>query len=142
MLKKPLLVILLLLVVAAIYGWLNRESWLVDFNQERALKTIQFKQDGQAFGETASQQECLDQALSQFDGCLGFSCTVNQGVFLKACLNQSEVTDGFCDGVPEYREKPTEDDKSWAKYYCRDHNIKGEGCGLLMKQQQFFCSQK
>jgi hypothetical protein len=142
MVKKSLLVMLLILVVAALYAWVNRDSWLVDFNQERAATTVKFKQDGQTFGKKSNQQACLDRALNQFDGCLGFSCTVNQGVFLKACLSQAEESIGFCAGVPKYREKPTEDDKSWAKHYCWDNNIGGEGCRLLMKQQQYFCSQK
>ncbi|BBB31602.1 hypothetical protein [Neptunomonas japonica] len=141
MFKKSLLIMLLILVVAAISFWLNRDSWLADFNQERAVITEQFKHDGQAYGQTTDQQNCLDTTLQQFDGCLGFSCTVNQGVFLKACLSQAKASEGFCDGVPEYRETPTEDDKAWAKYYCWNHNIKGEGCRFLMKQQKYFCSQ-
>ncbi len=142
MLKKSLLIFLLLLVIAAVYGWINRDSWLAGFNQERAVTTARFKQDGESVGKAVDQQECLDRALRQFDGCLGYSCTVNQGVFLKACLSQATESQGFCDGVPEYREKPTEDDKNWAKYYCWDRNIRGEGCRFLMKQQKYFCSQK
>ncbi|SIS39867.1 hypothetical protein [Neptunomonas antarctica] len=142
MFKKSLLIALLLLIIAAIYGWINRESWLVGFNQERTAKALQFKQNGAAFGRDNSQQDCLDRSLSQFDGCLGFSCTVNHGLFLKACLSEAAETPDFCKGVPEYHEKATEDDKSWVKYYCWDHDIRGEGCRLLMKQQQYFCSQK
>ncbi|WP_293266905.1 hypothetical protein [Neptunomonas sp.] len=142
MLKKSLLAMSLILVFAAVYGWLNRDSWLASFNQERVVKTTEFKQKGASLGQEVDQQQCLDTALQQFDGCLGFSCTVNQGVFLKACLSQAEATPDFCDSVPEYREKPTEDDKAWAKYYCWNNNIKGEGCRFLMKQQQYFCSQK
>jgi len=140
-LKKILLITLGIIVVLSVLGWLNRESWLADFNADRAYQTAEFKKSGRLFGQEHNQQACLDKTLRSFDGCLGFSCTVNQGIFLRACLSVAKASPGFCEGVPPYREKPTEDDKSWAKYYCWDRNIRGEGCRLLMKQQQFFCSQ-
>ncbi len=129
-----------LVIIIGLYAWVNKDRWLMEFNQSRVEQTEQFKSAGDRYGMSNDQQACLDKALNEFDGCLGYSCTVNQGIFLKACLNQAQPSPGFCEGVPEYREKPTEDDKSWAKYYCWDNNIRGEGCRLLMKQQQYFCS--
>lgn len=139
--KKLLLIALALTVLLSLLFWLNRESWLADFNQQRAEQKAQYRQAGHEYGQQHHQQDCLDTALRNFDGCMGFNCTVNQGLFLKACLSQAKVSPGFCDGVPAFREEPTEDDKSWRKYACWDRNIRGEGCRLLMKQQQFFCSQ-
>ncbi|WP_240770714.1 hypothetical protein [Neptunomonas sp. XY-337] len=140
MAKKVWLGALLLVVVATSLFWLNRDAWLADFNAERAEQKEQYQRAGLDFGKQNDQQACLNEALQSFDGCLGYSCTVNNGVFLKACLSQATATPGFCDGVPEFRDKPTEDDKSWAKYFCWDNNIRGEGCRLLMRQQAFFCS--
>lgn len=135
--------LLVLAVVAAVVGWWNRDAWLASFNEEQQAQTTAFKQQGRAFATGgADQQTCLDEALSRFDGCLGYACTVNHGVFLKACLNEAAPTPGFCDGVPEFRDKPTEDDKSWAKHACWNRDIRGEGCRLLMRQQSYFCSQK
>ncbi len=140
--RTLLQIVLLLLVVTGVYAWLNKETWLAQFNESRVEQTEQFKTAGVTFGQAADQQACLAKSLAEFDGCLGYSCTVNQAIFLKACLSQARPSEGFCEGVPEYRDKPTEDDKSWAKYYCWDHNIRGEGCRLLMKQQQYFCTQQ
>lgn len=134
--------ILALGLIAAALGWWNREAWLATFNEERQAQTALFKQQGSDFANQADQQACLDEALERFDGCMGYACTVNHGVFLKACLAKANPTPNFCNGVPEFRDKPTEDDKSWAKYACWDLDIRGEGCRLLMRQQSYFCSQK
>ncbi|MGB0466029.1 MAG: hypothetical protein ACPGF7_00690 [Pontibacterium sp.] len=130
-----------LLLVAVAFFWLSQSGWLEDFNQEQNQEFQQFTQKGEALGRTVGQQECLDQALKSFDGCMDFRCTVGHGKFLRACLNNASPEPAFCEDVPEFREKPTEDDKNWAKYYCRDHEIKGDGCRLLMRQQALFCSQ-
>ncbi len=139
--KKLIGGVLLALTIVSVMFWLNREAWLENFNNERSEEKARFTQAGLNFATENNQQECLNKALQEFDGCLGYSCTVNNAIFLKACLSKAAISPNFCDGVPAFEEKPSEDAKSWAKYYCWDNNIRGEGCRLLMKQQSFFCSQ-
>lgn len=146
--KKILLAAILLPLLLGLFLWLvqpvwwqeMKAEWLADFNAERAAAAAQWRNEGLAFGRQSDQQTCLEQTLTNFDGCTGFDCTVNHGRFLKACLETASPSAGFCDGVPEYREEPTEDDKSWAKHACWSRDIRGEGCRLLMRQQQLFCS--
>ena len=140
MIKKVLWLLLLVTVIAVVMFWLNREQWLKDFNQERQQRTTQLKQQGSAFAKQANQQQCLEQSFKQLGKCFQFDCTLDQGVFLKSCLTQAQPSSGFCDGVPEYREKVTEDDKQWLKDGCWDKNLNGEGCRFLYKQQIHFCS--
>lgn len=148
MVKKIIAALVLIPALIGVFLWLvqpdwwqaAKAAWLEEFNAERAEQAAAWRNDGLAFGRANSQSACLDKALTAFDGCTGFQCTVNHGRFLNACLETAAASDGFCEGVPEFREEPTEDDKSWAKYACWDRNIRGEGCRLLMRQQALFCS--
>ncbi len=148
MLKKIILALVVIPALVAVFLWQvqpawwleAKQAWLSDFNAERAELAANWRNDGLAFGRANDQEACLTKALTEFDGCTGFQCTVDHGRFLNACLEVATASEGFCDGVPAFRDKPTEDDKSWAKYGCWDRNIRGEGCRLLMRQQQLFCS--
>ncbi|WP_235017455.1 hypothetical protein [Nitrincola tapanii] len=139
--KKRTLWILVLLSVALIV-WLLAPSWLQGFNQNRQEEAQAQREAGLLAGQTSDQQGCLDQALRAFDLCpdSNFVCTVAQGTFLKACWEMAAPSEGFCEGVPEFTEKPTEDAKEWARYTCWEKNIRGEGCRLLLRQQQQLCS--
>jgi hypothetical protein len=147
MLKKIILALILLPLLFILYLWqVNpvwwqqwQQEWLAEFNAEQAQAAQQWRGEGLAFGERNDQQTCLEHSLASFDGCTGFDCTVNHGRFLKACLETATVSEGFCDQVPGFRDEPTEDDKAWAKDECWERNIRGEGCRLLMRQQQLFC---
>lgn len=146
--KKILLAVMVLPLLLGLFLWqvqpawwqAMKTEWLTEFNAERAEAAARWRNEGLEFGRLNDQQTCLEQTLTNFDGCTGFDCTVNHGRFLKACLETASASADFCEGVPEYREKPTEDDKSWAKDACWSRNIRGEGCRLLMRQQQLFCS--
>ncbi|SIQ46743.1 hypothetical protein [Marinobacterium stanieri] len=148
MLKKIILALVLIPTLVGVFLWQvqpawwveAKAEWLADFNAEREELAATWRNDGLDFGRENAQAACLDKALNDFDGCTGFQCTVNHGRFLNACLETAAATENFCEGVPAFREEPTEDDKSWAKYACWDRNIRGEGCRLLMRQQQLFCS--
>lgn len=122
-------------------AWVVQDQWLPEWNKELADRSAEFRSNGLEFGKTADQQACFDEALTSFNRCSGFACTITHGKFLKACWETAELTEGFCEGVPAYNEKPSDDDKSWARHACWDRDIRGEGCRLLMRQQQFLCSQ-
>ncbi len=148
MLKKIILALVLIPVLAGLFLWqvqpawwqATKAEWLAGFNAERAEQAAAWRNEGLAFGRQNDQAACLDKALTAFDGCTGFACTVNHGRYLRACLETAAAVDGFCEGVPAFREEPAEDDKTWAKHACWDRDIRGEGCRLLMRQQQLFCS--
>lgn len=148
MLKKIIWTLVLVPVLLGLFLWqvqpawwlAAKAEWLADFNSERAELAASWRNDGLAFGRQQDQAACLTRALTDFDGCTGYQCTVNHGRFLRACLETAAPSEAFCDGVPAFRNELTEDDKSWAKYSCWERNIRGEGCRMLMRQQQLFCS--
>lgn len=138
--NKVLLGLLGVVLAAALWAWLAGPAWLERFNQRQHEARATFTAQGEAFGRQSDQQGCLEHTLTDFNRCDGFDCTLHHGYFLKACLKEAAPSAGFCDGVPAYRETPTEDDKTWAKNSCWDRGIRGEGCRLLLKQQQLWCS--
>ncbi|WP_020679619.1 hypothetical protein [Marinobacterium rhizophilum] len=137
---KVLIGLALLALGLGLWVWLRSPLWLEQFNERQSEARATFQAQGRLFGQHNDQQACLAQTLKAFDGCSGFDCTLQHDYFLKACLAEAAPSPGFCDGVPAYRVTPTEDDKSWAKYACWDGNIRGEGCRMLMRQQQYECS--
>lgn len=138
--KKLQIILGILLIGALSLYFLQQSDWLDQFNEERNADFQQAFSEGEGFGQGHDQAQCLQQTLQQFDGCNGFECTVYHGRYLRGCLNTAAQSQDFCKDVPEFRDTPTEDDKSWAKFYCIERNIRGEGCRLLMRQQQKYCS--
>ena len=128
----------LLLVAGLVYVW-SQSSWLDNFNADRNQEYTDKRDAGLAFGQNHNQNQCLTQALKGFNECTGYTCTIGNGKFLKACLETAEPSADFCDGVPAYQEDITEDEKTWARHTCWDLNIASDGCRLLLRQKQFFC---
>ncbi|MFC6670646.1 hypothetical protein [Marinobacterium aestuariivivens] len=137
--SKVLLGLLLLLLAASFWAWRYGPGWLVQFNAQQQQARTASEAEGHGFGRQSDQQGCLDRALTDFNACSGYDCTLQQDFFLKACLEEAAPSAGFCDGVPAYREQPSEDDKTWARHRCWDLDIRGEGCRLLLRQQQYWC---
>lgn len=139
--KKIGIVFLVLTAAFAVWYVLYSEQWLASFNQERQEDAAHYRALGLEAGRLTDQQGCEDTALDNFVACedSNFVCTVNQGEFLKACYETAAATDGFCNGLPAFNEKASEDEKDWVKYNCWDMNIRGEGCRLLLRQRLQLC---
>ena len=122
--------------------WLSQTGWIDDYNREHNATYEALKTEGETFGRSADQMACLDQALSKVNGCLNFHCKVGAGKYLKACWTEAADSDALCTNMPEFNEKPSEDEKAWAKDHCGEANIIGDGCPLIMRQTQLFCASK
>ncbi|MBY4676542.1 hypothetical protein [Marinobacterium arenosum] len=135
------LILAALLLLALLIGW-QGPKWLQAWNAERAEEAQLFIKQGSEYGSQHNQQACLDRALTKLtqQDCDGNTCTINQGLFLKACLAVAEPSATFCEGVPPYRLKPLEDESEWARFFCSDREISHDGCRFLLRRQQYFCS--
>lgn len=140
MIKKILLLITVAIAILATLFWFNREQWLADFNAQRQKQSALMTLQGLEFAKTANQQQCMDQGFKQLSGCFAFECTLDQGTFLKTCLNNASASENFCDAVPKTVENLTQDDKDWLKDSCWDKDVNGEGCRFLFKQQIQYCT--
>mgnify|MGYP001392325989 CR=1 FL=1 len=134
--------LLLALIIGVIYSWLQAPEWLENWNQEHQQMIEQQRQAGVDRGELTDQQGCLDNALERLKNCKGteYQCTVGGGMFLKSCWSKSGPTEHFCQGIPQYNETATEDDKAWVKDRCFELGIDAKGCRLMLRQQQQICS--
>lgn len=140
MIKKAILAILLLLAAGIFVAWATQSHWLPEWNEQLADDAQRYQLEGRELGLKTDQKGCFETTLTRFDTCSGFACTINHGKFLRACWQGAQPTPGFCEGVPEFNEEKTEDEKSWARHSCWERDIRGEGCRLLMRQQQQLCS--
>ena len=140
--KRFWLGLLLALIVGVFYSWLQAPEWLQAWNAEHKALVESQRQAGLALAQQSDQQGCFDAAVKRVEQCQGseFECTVGSGTFLKACWSGALPSSGFCDAVPAYNEKATEDDKAWRKDRCFELQVAAKGCQLLMRQQQQFCS--
>jgi len=141
--RKIFLFSIILLLVIGFLAWQQSPQWLESFNETRAEEAKQYRAKGLALGEVSDQDTCVTRALSAYASCTDstYACTVNQGIQLKACLEVAQPSENFCADVPEFNEKATEEEKTWARYGCWDADIAGDGCRLLLRQKQQFCSQ-
>lgn len=139
--KKIAMVFLVLAAAFTVWYLFFSEQWLASFNQERQEDAAEYRSLGLEAGRLTDQQGCQDQALTNYVACddSNFVCTLNQGVFLKACFETATPTQGFCNDLPAFNEKATEPEKDWVKYNCWDMDIRGEGCRLLLRQRLQIC---
>ena len=142
MAKKIWLGILLVTVAGLLWAWLAGPQWLAEWNQASQVEQQAFEQRGASLGGSTDQQGCFEAALTSFDQCQDseYKCTVNNGILLKACWQSSLPSEGFCDAVPAFADKPSEDDKAWMKDSCFAAGVNASGCRLLMRQKQQLCS--
>lgn len=63
-------------------------------------------QAGRQFGETATQQDCQENAWKRGAACtqMQFTCPMEVQGFFNGCLQSATETPGFCEGFPELGE--------------------------------------
>lgn len=97
--------------------------------------------EGVAYGQRTDQQGCLDESVARHQRAEGFTDMVKVGVFMRACLESSKPTPGFCDGVPGRLEFMKS--IAWQQQQCRHYGLSPERqCGQLFQQVQQFCEQR
>ncbi len=134
--KTALLLVAVLVAAAVLLG----PGWLENWNTQRAEEAKQYQRQGEQYGRTVDTQQCMDTALNNLQGCVGNTCTINQGVFLKACLTVATPNPVLCAGIPPFRNKMLDTEKEWARYFCTDKGIVHDGCRFLLRRQQSFCA--
>ena len=89
---------LFLLVITVIglgaYWWSQHKRELLDAGRRQI-------EQGQEAGRKTDEQGCLDEAVVRYKANRGFTGSISPRLFLKACLDESRPTPGFCDRVPK-----------------------------------------
>src|SRR6266705_5417726 len=98
---KVLLIVLAVVVVLAIgaiaagiyYVSSHKDAWLA---KGKAVMT-----EGREFGRSTDNQGCVDESVSRYKREPGLTSVLSSTLFMRACLDASRPTPGFCDGVPK-----------------------------------------
>ena len=94
--------------------------------------------EGVEYGRRSDNEGCLNEAVARQARAGGFADLIKNNVFMRACLEASRPTPGFCDGVPGR----TEFIKSagWQQQQCQRYGLPPEKqCTQLFQQVQQFC---
>src|SRR5918911_5014504 len=61
-------------------------------------------EEGAAYGRRTDNEGCLNEAVARHARAEGFTDMIKLNVFMRACLEASRPTPGFCDAVPRQTE--------------------------------------
>lgn len=94
------LVIVLLVVGVIVFGvvWWGRNK---DKLIARAKEVVT---EGRDAGRNTDNQGCVDESVSRYKKEPGFASVISNSIFMRACLESSRPTPGFCDDVPKQTE--------------------------------------
>jgi hypothetical protein len=124
----------LLGIVAAggIVYWVyqNKDRWVQSF--ERHTK------EAEEFGAKTNNEGCLKETLSRYKSDKSIPGRISTSVFLGICLQKSEPSPGFCDGVPANGEIMKS--STWALKKCADAGLQNDqGCQQIFGAVQAYC---
>jgi hypothetical protein len=135
---KALLIVLAIIIVlaagviaAGVYWFYRNKDALIA--RGKAVAT-----EGRDFGRGTDNQGCVDQSIMRYKRDPGFRAGISSSIFMRACLDASRPTPGFCDDVP----KQTEFIKTaqWRIEQCRRIDLASDNnCHNLFTPIQKFC---
>jgi hypothetical protein len=97
--------------------------------------------EGVEYGRRTDNEGCLNEAVARQARAEGLADLIKNNVFMRACLEASRPTPGFCDAVP----RRTEFMKSigWQQQQCQRYGLSAEQqCSQLFGQMQQFCEER
>jgi hypothetical protein len=95
-------------------------------------------EDGVEYGRRTDDEGCLNEAVARQARAGGFADMIKNNVFMRACLEASRPTPGFCDGVP--RQTEFMKGVAWQQQQCQRYGLsQQQQCSQLFGQVQQFC---
>jgi hypothetical protein len=94
--------------------------------------------EGVEYGRRTDNEGCLNEAVARQARIDGIADMIKNNLFMRACLEASRPTPGFCDDVP----RQTEFMKAitWQQRQCQRYGLPPEKqCSQLFGQVQQFC---
>jgi hypothetical protein len=94
--------------------------------------------EGVEYGQRTDNEGCLNEAAARQARADGFADLIKNNVFMRACLEASRPTPGFCDGVPRQIEFMKA--VAWQQQQCQRYGLsQQQQCSQLFGQVQQFC---
>jgi hypothetical protein len=94
--------------------------------------------EGRAFGATAKQAGCTDEAFRRRLACGGLICSVQANFFLEACLATSQKEALLCRGAPSKEDLMAT--IYWRLARCEERGAPTQVCNRLMGTVQEYCA--
>lgn len=135
---KVLLIVGVLLVVLVVGGAVAVFFLARTYGPGLVEAGKQTYNEGVEYGRRTDNEGCLNEAVARQARTDGFADMIKNNVFVRACLEASRPTPGFCDDVPHQ----TEFMKSvgWQTRQCQRYGLSPEKqCSQLFSQVQQFC---
>ncbi|MEE8112692.1 MAG: hypothetical protein V3T54_08175 [Acidobacteriota bacterium] len=110
-------------------------------NFEKTMENA--KVDGEVFGMTGTQEECLEETADLSVNCQGIKllCAPTAGVFIWACLESATHEETFCEGVPPSSNGHAV--RNWSEKKCRQYGqAHEETCIVALSMGPAFCDSK
>jgi hypothetical protein len=121
-----------LIAVAGVVYWVyqNKDRWVQSIEQ--------IGKDAKEFGARTNNEGCLKEAMARHKRDKSITGRISTQGFLLACLQASEPSPGFCDGVPQQDERM--ESTNWTLKKCSDAGLQNDqSCQLLFSAVQSYC---
>jgi hypothetical protein len=112
--------------------------WLYQ-NKGRLIRAAEnIGKEAKEFGAKTNNEGCLQEALSRHKRDKSITGRISTQGFLTVCLQVSEPSPGFCDGVPQQSEIMKS--AGWRLKKCSDAGLQNDqGCQQLLGAVQAHC---
>ena len=111
--------------------------WWKNNHEEVKQLVDQALQEGKAIGQDSTDQECLDAYLGIMKDCAEMTCTIQNQVFLKTCLEYSERTETLCASAPP--QDDLIDLAAWATEVCQGQGVTNPNCAAGLQEVALYC---
>jgi hypothetical protein len=121
-----------IIAVAGVFYWVyqNKDRWLQSAEQ--------IGKEAKEFGVGTNNEGCLKEALARHKRDNSFTGQISTQGFLMVCLQTSEPSPGFCDGVPQQGEATASG--RWMLKKCSDAGMQNDqSCHRLFGAVQAHC---
>ena len=108
-------------------------------NKDRLVQSVeQIGKEAKEFGAKTDNNGCLKEALARHKRDKSYTGQISTQGFLIVCLQASEPSPGFCDGVPEQNE--IMESANWTLKKCSDAGLQNDqSCQRLFGAIQAYC---
>jgi hypothetical protein len=121
-----------IIAIAGVVYWVYQNKAKLVQSAEHLVK------EARDFGAKTNNQGCLEEALSRHKRDKSFTGRISTQGFLTVCLQTSEPSPGFCEGVPPQNEIMKS--ANWALKKCADMGLQNDqGCQQIFGAVQKFC---
>jgi len=121
-----------LIAVAGVVYWVyqNKDRWVQSVEQ--------IGKEAKEFGGKTDNEGCVKEALARHKRDKSITGQISTQGFLLVCLQASEPSPGFCDGVPQQDERI--ESANWKLKKCSDAGMQNDqSCQLLLGAIQAYC---